>query len=328
MWSALTLLPNPLPELSLASVETTVRFLGRELSLPVLLLAPPTGPSPEALVALATARRLPLDVGDITPLVTAPAPTAVPPVPRAEEAGPLLFGEIPASALLEQPGRAAIDLERLPDAVRQADLGGLVIRLDFDEAARTDAPAPNAAGAIDAIATVVRRLRRPVLVRCASGIPRHTARVLVERGVGGLLVAGTGPIPSAQRTSPAAAEPDGRRALAATFADWGIPTVAAVRMLRAVGAPVISDGAITTGLDAAKALALGADLVTLTPPADLGEDALDDWLDAFAAELRTAMFLTGAARPAGLRHAPFVATGEAREWLEAAESLWRADPGD
>jgi isopentenyl diphosphate isomerase/L-lactate dehydrogenase-like FMN-dependent dehydrogenase len=40
------------------------------------------------------------------------------------------------------------------------------------------------------------------------------------------------------------------------------------------------------------------------------------------------MFLAGARTLAQLRQSPFVATGETREWLEAAETLWKADPRD
>src|SRR5690606_6347863 len=118
------------------------------------------------------------------------------------------------------------------EAVHLARLSGLIVRLDFGEAVLAGAPAPDATGAVEALASLVRRLRLPVLVRCDSGLSRHAARGLVERGVAGLLVAGTGPVPSA--SGAAALEPGEAptRSLATTFAGWGIPTVAAIRMLR------------------------------------------------------------------------------------------------
>lgn len=331
VWSALTLLPNPLPEIALANVDTSVRFLGREISLPVLLLAPQSSEELGKLAALAQSRRLPLSIGDVSALATDPALPASLQGLRLRAPDAILLGEIPATALVPQPDQAAHDLDRLSEATHQAGLSGLIVRLDFDQAVLAGNSTPDATGALDAIAALIRRLRLPVLVRCASGLARHTARGLVERGVAGLLVAGTGPIPTAAGGGTPAPEQSQPRSLATVFAGWGIPTVAAIRMLRSVGAPVISDGAVETGLDAAKAIALGADLIALTPPADSslsGEDALAAWLDTFTAEIRAAMFLAGALRIGGLRQIPFVATGETREWLEAAESLWRTDVGD
>jgi len=84
--------------------------------------------------------------------------------------------------------------------------------------------------------------------------------------------------------------------------------------------PVIATGGIRTGLDAAKAIALGATLVGVARPllqaALEGDAAVDTWIDQFLSELRTALFLTGSGDFAALRQRPRVVTGITKAWLD------------
>ena len=110
-----------------------------------------------------------------------------------------------------------------------------------------------------------------------------------------------------------------RARLGVVFRDWGVPSAVAVVGSARSGLPVIATGGVRSGLDAAKALALGATVVGVGRPllqaALDGSDAVDEWIGRFALELRTATFLSGATRSRDLsRHAPVV-TGETREWI-------------
>lgn len=318
VWAAITLLPNPLPELNPAEVTSRTRFLNEDIRLPLLLLTPPGDQLAEPLLAIAQDFRVPLSMGDIAALVDNPEQTEAAKALRASAPDALLFGEIALSQLVPQPQREAIDDDLLHATIAQLNLSGVIIRLDFTETLLGGSTAPNTAGALEIIATMVRRWRLPVLIRSTCGLPRRTARLLVERGVQGFIIAGTGAVSGADLDRSTTAAPS-------AFTNWGIPTVAAIRMLRSVGAPVIVEEYIETGLDGAKALAIGADLLAHSPPAESDAAQLREWITAFAHELRATMFLTGAARLSGLKQVPFIATGETREWLVAAESLWRAD---
>jgi isopentenyl-diphosphate delta-isomerase len=101
-------------------------------------------------------------------------------------------------------------------------------------------------------------------------------------------------------------------------------------MVCCAGLPVVATGGVRSGLDAAKALALGADLVGLARPllerALVSEEATIDWLANFVDELRTAMFLVGAATPADVRRAPYLALGNTRAWLDEADRLAEIEP--
>ncbi len=85
------------------------------------------------------------------------------------------------------------------------------------------------------------------------------------------------------------------------LADWGIPTAQAIGEVRAAlpDVPLVASGGIRTGMDAAKALALGADVVAvarpLLPAAIESEAAATAWLQRFIDELRICLYGCGAA---------------------------------
>jgi isopentenyl-diphosphate Delta-isomerase len=91
------------------------------------------------------------------------------------------------------------------------------------------------------------------------------------------------------------------------LAEWGIPTAQALLEVRATlpGTPVIASGGIRTGMDAAKALALGADAVAISrpllAPAIQSAGAVTEWLGRFIDELRVCLHGSGAADLAALR---------------------------
>jgi isopentenyl-diphosphate delta-isomerase len=99
------------------------------------------------------------------------------------------------------------------------------------------------------------------------------------------------------------------------LADWGVPTAQALLEVRRTlpKLPVIASGGIRTGMDAAKALAMGADAVAvarpLLAPAIESPAAALDWLQRFIDELRICLHGCGAADLAALRRVGVSAVG-------------------
>ena len=91
------------------------------------------------------------------------------------------------------------------------------------------------------------------------------------------------------------------------LADWGIPTAQAIVEVRGALPTIalVASGGIRTGMDAAKALALGADVVAIARPllaaAIESSGAVIDWLQQFIDELGICLHGAGAADIRALR---------------------------
>jgi isopentenyl-diphosphate delta-isomerase len=109
-------------------------------------------------------------------------------------------------------------------------------------------------------------------------------------------------------------------ALGDAFWDWGIPTAASVALLAPLGFDtVFATGGVASGLDAARAIALGATVAGIARPVlralhEGGVPGAMAFLADVESSLRAAMLLTGSRTVADLRRAPRIITGELREW--------------
>jgi isopentenyl-diphosphate delta-isomerase len=111
------------------------------------------------------------------------------------------------------------------------------------------------------------------------------------------------------------------RELGEAFWDWGIPTAASVAMLAPLAFDaLIATGGLASGLDVARAIALGATCAGIARPAlkalhTGGRDGAIAFFDSIETELRAAMLLTGSRTLADLRRAPRVIAGELARWM-------------
>lgn len=164
---------------------------------------------------------------------------------------------------------------------------------------------------------------RLLVKETGCGVSPEVARRLVDCGVSHLDVSGLGGTSWVRveqlRSDGVAREVGGQ------YSSWGIPTAAAVAAARrAVGPSVtlLASGGLRTGLDVARALALGADLGGLALPLFQAQQAggvptLRRAMEIIVTGLRQALVLTGSRTPAELRGRPKVITGELKDWLIA-----------
>lgn len=327
-WTEMELVHEALPELDAEEVDPSVDLLGHRLRTP-LVIAGMTGGYPDAAAINAclarAAERHGLAIGVGSQRTALVDPSTVPSYSVVREHAPTAFviGNIGASQLIPQGDRPALrpdDLHRLVDMVR-AD--ALAIHLNFLEEAIQPEGDSRTRGCTEAIARAAEILDVPVIVKeTGAGMSRATAEQLRRAGVAALDVGGAGGTSFAiiERLRAERQRAEAHIALGHALGEWGIPTAAAVAATAGSGLPIIATGGVRSGLDAAKALTLGATAVGVARPlllAALESDAaVDEWIERFRLELATVMRLTGSAKPSALRGKPYVAHGHIRDWFQ------------
>jgi isopentenyl-diphosphate delta-isomerase len=329
-WTDVRLVHQALPEVDLEEISTDVTFLGRRLAHP-LVISSLTGGHPDVaavnarLAALAEEYGLAMGVGSQRAALVTSGVAATYAVVREQAPTAFLLANLGAPQLIAQRRHPAFDVADARQAVAMIRADALIVHLNYLQEAAQPEGDRRARGVLAALGRLTGAVGVPVVAKeTGAGISFEQARALAAEGVAAIDVGGAGGSSmAALETYRAQGRGDDQAAeIGALFRDWGIATPCAVVEARAgaPGLPIVATGGIRSGLDAARALALGASLVALGFPflkaASEGEAALRAFLEQLLAELRVAMQLVGAATVEELRRAPVVVGGETRAWLE------------
>ncbi len=287
-----------LPEIDLAEVDTSARLFGRGLDAPFLISCM-TGGTAEArrlnhvLATVAQERKFAMGLGSGRALLEHPELIDTFDVrPAAPDV--LLFANLGAVQL--NKGYGAQECRRLVDMLR-AD--ALVLHLN----AIQEAVQPNGdtcfRGLLAKIEAICGELETPVIVKEVGwGIAPDTVHKLFDAGVAAVDLAGAGGTSWSEVERYRIEEP-WRARVAGSFAGWGIATAECLRAARTAQPEgmLIASGGIRSGIDAVKAIALGAELVGIAGPflraAAGGEQAAADLAREYVEVLRIAMFALG-----------------------------------
>jgi isopentenyl-diphosphate delta-isomerase len=317
------LVHDALPDCKVADIDLSAIVLGKRLRAPIVIAAM-TGGTEEAgrvngeLASIAEERGLGFGLGSQRAMHLRPETIATYSV-RSRAPTALVLGNV---GVVQARAMTADELRALVDKV-----GADALCIHLNPAMELIQPGGDRdfSEGLETIARLVRDLGLPIVVKeTGCGISPGVASRLRAVGVRHVDVSGAGGTSwvgvETKRAAAAGNEP--ARSLGDAFWDWGLPTAASVAVLAPLGfETLIATGGIASGLDVARAIALGATAAALARPVlkalmATGREGAMAFLDRVEAELLAAMLLTGSRNLAALRSAPRVLVGELPAWLD------------
>lgn len=305
-------LHQALPELDLHQIDTSTTVFGKRLSTP-LLISSMTGGTAEArqinltLAAAAQEVGIAMGLGSQRAAIEDGSLSASYQV-RSVAPDILLFANLGAVQLNYGYG-----LDHCRRAVDMIEADALILHFNALQEAVQPEGDGNFAGLLAKVEAICRALPVPVIAKEVGwGFAEKTARQLAAAGVAAIDVAGAGGTSWSQVEMYRA--PTARHArVAGAFIDWGIPTAVSLQYCRAAAAdlPIFASGGIRNGIDVAKCIALGANLVGFAGDflraADNGGVAgVVEMAAMITDELRVSMFCSGAANLQALSQTPLL----------------------
>lgn len=299
-----------LPEVNLTEIDTSVQLLGKRLMGPVVISSMVGGIKAAErinhnLAQAAQALGLAMGVGSQRCAIDDPSTAASYQV-RSVAPDILLFANLGAVQL--NYGYGVDDCRRAVDTIG-AD--ALILHLDPLQEAVQYQGNTNFAGLLDKIERVCHELPAPVIIKeVGCGISEDVAHMLASAGVAAIDVGGAGGTSWTEVERYRAPGLSGK--IAAAFSSWGIPTAQSIEMVKrgAPRLPVIASGGIRTGVDVAKAIALGSAAAGIATPllraANLSAEATISSLQQIIEGLKVSMFCIGAANIDAVKGSPFL----------------------
>ena len=299
---------NALPELDFEAIDLSTTFLGKRLSCPILISSMTGGHEKAAaintsLAEAAQEKGLAMGLGSQRAALENPSIAWTFQV-RKVAPDILLLANLGAVQL--NYGLTEDDCQKAVDMI-EAD--ALILHLNPLQEALQPEGNKDFRGLLGKIERVCRKLRVPVVAKEVGwGISPSVAKKLIEAGVTAIDTAGAGGTSWSQVEMHRTTDESQAR-LAGAFVRWGIPTAEVVFSVREAlpDVPLIASGGLGGGIDAAKCIALGADLAGMASPflqpAVQSSMHVIQSIERIMKELRTCMFATGSATIDDLRHA-------------------------
>jgi isopentenyl-diphosphate delta-isomerase len=297
-----------LPELSLAELDLSTSIAGRALRAP-LMIAPMTGGTARGqainrrLAAVAERFGLAMGVGSQRVALESPERAEY---FRVRDVAPdvPLFANLGAGQIAR--GYGANEARR---AIAMIGADALFVHFNAMQEA-VQGGDRDFRGVAERLAVICRDLAAegvPVYAReVCFGMSEATARRLVDCGVAGIDCSGAGGT-SWAKVEAWCARNDHAKELGLAFGEWGIPTSESILNVRRAAPDLllVASGGLRSGIDLAKAIALGADIGAMARPflvaAHAGEGAVVRLVEDVLEELRICMFATGSGTVRELR---------------------------
>lgn len=303
----LSLIHHALPSVSLHDISLKSRFLHKTLASPLFIGAMTGGTDRadkinHALAEVASDKQIALALGSQRASLSKGRSQSE---LRRLNPNLILIGNLGITQLAADGG---FDLAQR--AIEDIEANALAIHLNpLQEAAQPEGD-HDWRGTADALAHLIEKAPVPIIVKeVGAGIHSGLAKQLAAFGAAYIDIAGLG---GTNWTRIEAARSDKSDKLFAPFLDWGIDTLTALQEARNVlpYGNLIASGGIRHGLDVAKAIAVGANMVCAAGPflsalekqdGTLSVTELASEIDQWHEQMRLACFLTNSAKITDLR---------------------------
>lgn len=289
---------NALPEIDFADIQLETHFLNKAIQAP-FLVSSMTGGSELAsrinrnLGLAAEAKKWAIGLGSTRALLES----------DAHEESFLIRKHAPTVPLIANLGAVQLNYgygaEECQRIVDKTEADSLVLHLNSLQEIIQDGGDLNFKNLLSKIEMVCKSLNVPVGVKeVGFGIDGSAAERLYHAGVSYIDVAGAGGTSWSQVEKLRSKDPL-RKAAAEAFNNWGIPTKDCIVSVRSQlsAVPIVASGGMKTGLDAAKAITLGADVIgyarQLLESATKTAEKVVETMDQIELELKMAMFGIG-----------------------------------
>lgn len=326
-WNDVRLIHEALPEVDYDDIDTSAIVLGKRLEFPFIVTAITGGfDGAERINSNIAKACSDLGIG----MGTGSERAGIDGVDERsytvvkEHDVPLMIGNVGAPQLIPQKNKRAYGAEDIERAIDLIDADYVALHLNFLQEVVQPEGDTDSKGCLDAIRAIASEY--PVIVKeTGAGISPRTVSRLEGFGIRAVDLAGMGGTSfSAVELYRARRTDDVIRArIGETFFDWGIPTPVSLESVNTT-MPVIASGGVRTGLDVARAIAMGATCVgaanLVLREAMESAEAVKGKLTIIREELKAAMLLTGSADIRELSERRYVLMGQTELWIRGMKT--------
>lgn len=304
-------LHQALPELNLDEIDLSVNLFNKKLAAPILISSMTGGTEMayrlnQHLAAAAQTHHIAMGLGSQRAAIE---DKSLAPTYQVRNVAPdiLLFANVGAVQL-----NYGYTVDHCQRAVDMIEADALILHFNVLQEAVQPEGDIHFKGLLSKVEQVCKNISVPVIAKEVGwGFSEKNARDLENAGVAAIDVAGSGGTSWSEveyHRAPTAFHAQ----VAASFADWGIPTAEAI-IYACQGAPhaqIIASGGLRDGIDIAKCIALGATMGGLAGPflkaADHSIEAVDQLIQELTAQIRITMLCSGAADISQLQQTPLL----------------------
>jgi isopentenyl-diphosphate delta-isomerase len=308
-----------LPEVNLNKVNLETNFLGKKFSFPFLVSAITGGTQAsrkvnEEIAIACQETGIGMGLGSMRAMLKHPSLTETYYI-RDKAPDIFLAGNIGAVQLQEYK------IEEIESALQAIEANALAVHINAAQESIQPEGDTNFEGCIAKITELADKLSIPVYVKeVGHGISYEVALALKETKIKAIDVQGAGGT-SWTRVDALRHQ----KSFGLIFSEFGIPTAASLietkQALHGTGKKIIASGGIRTGIDAAKAIVLGADMIgnalpILKTQQKKGAKGIVDYLNLLKKEMDITSFLLGCENIHELQKEKPIILGTLKEWIE------------